>query len=110
MATNGESARQWLADNGSTASQEELLRIRTAIATKLDAMPEEHPDEAGFLEALDVMDEWMEKGKTSEPENTTPSSLDTSPLVPDLPPAEVLSEEEKQARFKALLKKKHTLA
>ena len=114
MATNGESARQWLAEKGSKASPEELLRIRTAIASKLDTIPEDHPDEAGLLEALDVMDDWMEKGKVTataaEPlgtpvDDASAPTLDTSPLVPDLPPAEVLSKEEKQARFQALLEK-----
>ncbi|MTI12813.1 hypothetical protein [Sansalvadorimonas verongulae] len=121
MATNGESARQWLADKGSTASPDELLRIRTAIANKLDTMPEDHPDEAGLLEALDVMDEFMEKGKdaplaaaaaplNSPSDETSAPALDTSPLIPDLPPAEELSPAEKQARFQALLKKTHIIS
>ncbi|MCL6269444.1 hypothetical protein M3P05_05730 [Sansalvadorimonas sp. 2012CJ34-2] len=112
MATNGSSARQWLADNGKTASSEELLRIRNAIAAKLDKLPEGHPEEDGLLEALDVMDEWRETRNVSAPvasslqDSDLPApQLDTSSLTPDLPPAPKLSQEEKQTRFQKLLQK-----
>ena len=85
MATNGASARQWLADKGQSASPQELQRIRSAIAGKLDVLAEDHPDEDGLLEALDVIDNWIEHGKASENSVLQTSSLDTSPLVPDLP-------------------------
>ncbi len=112
MATNGASARQWLAENGSGASLEALQRIRDAIAGKLDALAEEHPDEDGLLEALDVMDDWINSrhGSTQQAEPAAASLpvLDTGPLIPDLPPAEQLSPEEKQARFRALLQNGRT--
>ena len=94
MATNGSSARQWLAEHGQSASPEELQRIRNAIATKLDRLPEEHPEEDGLLEALDVMDEWQEARNTPSIQASSPLDsdrpalvLDTSPLTPDIPPA-----------------------
>ena len=109
MATNGASARSWLEQNGAQAAPEEIQRIRTAIAGKLDALSEDHPDEAGLLEALDVMDTFIEQGGVSAPvspvvqEISNTPMLDTSPLVPELAPAEELSPVEKQARFRKLL-------
>ncbi len=110
MATNGASARQWLADKGQQASPQELMRIRDAIASKLDNLGEDHPDEPGLLEALDVMDAFIEGDKSPEPEaanlshDSSSVALDTGPLVADLPPAEALSEEEKRQRFQTILK------
>ena len=115
MATNGASARQWLAENGSKASKEQLLKIRSAITAKLKAITEDNPDENGLLEALDVMDNFLEGQQISATSVTdvnlstdrdsTPA-LDTSPLTPNIPMAEPLSAEEKRAKFQELLKKK----
>ena len=110
MATNGSSARQWLAENGSSASPEQLLRIRNAIANKLDQLPEGHPDEDGLLEALDVMDEWQDSRNQPNPASSSLNTsdapapvLDTSPLTPDVAPAPQLSPDEKRTRFQELL-------
>ncbi|CAM3625656.1 hypothetical protein [Parendozoicomonas haliclonae] len=115
MATNGASARQWLAEHGQQKSADELQRIRNAIATKLEALSEDHPDEDGLLEALDVMDEWINNGgqpvaPAALGSNDAPAAepmFDSSPLTPDLQPSEELSPAEKRARFQALLKTGH---
>ncbi len=111
MATNGASARQWLAEKGNSTPPDELLRIRNAIAAKLDKLPEGHPDEDGLLEALDVMDEWQENKKSPNPAipslqggDGSEPALDTRPLTPDVEPAPSLSPADKQARFQQLLK------
>ncbi len=121
MATNGASARQWLAENGEHTPLPEVERIRNAIAKKLDTLSDDHPEQDGLLEALDAMDEWLvlaqdrpQSGQTttlpSTPVENTDAQLDSSSLTPDLPPAEALSPEEKKARFQNLLQRSQSIS
>ncbi len=106
MATNGESARQWLAEHGQTTSTERITQIRQNIEARLTRLPEEREETKGLLEALDVIDSFI-ISKNSMTEEATPESdtaLDYSPLIPqDEPEQPILSATEKQARFQQLL-------
>ena len=108
MATNGASARQWLAEHGSHKSLSEIERIRAAIAGKLETLAEDHPEQEGLLEALDVMDEWISQNSNCLTVTSDCQSeyyqLDASSLTPDVDPLEELTPEEKQARFQNLLR------
>ncbi|WP_345198758.1 hypothetical protein [Kistimonas scapharcae] len=105
MATNGESAAQWLSEHGETTPVERLQQIRDNIAAKLEdnIQDEQH---IGLLEALDVMDSYI---ISKEALTTDNSPID---IRPDLSPlcdnraatSPGLSEEEKKKRFNELLK------
>lgn len=110
MATNGESARQWLAENHGKASLERILQIRAAIDQKITRLESDHEDYPGLLEALDVMDHYLTSPLPgAEHGNKAPScetGLDFSPLIPQTPAASpALSPEEKERQFRALLEK-----
>ncbi|MGY0218875.1 hypothetical protein ACWJJH_16025 [Endozoicomonadaceae bacterium StTr2] len=106
MATNGESARRWLAENGQTSTPERLAQIRQNIAKRLAALPDDEEEEArGLLEALDVMDAYMTAATPEASAADDAVALDYSPLIPtgDEETAPTLSPEEKRAKFQQLL-------
>ena len=116
MATNGESARQWLAEHGQTTSPDRLARIRQNIESRLTELPADHEDAKGLLEALDVMDHFITTNDSNGSNGSNESEvkpepdtvLDYSPLIPqNTPDQPVLSAEEKQARFQQLLQQAH---
>ena len=108
MSTNGESARRWLDDNQERVSEERIRQIRDNLAKKIDQISDsDTPSDAhqDLLDALDVMDAWLDDN--SPPSDTVPdnTALDYSPLIQE--PTDVitpLSEEEKKQRFNDLLK------
>ena len=107
MATNGESARKWLEDNKEQASEQRIVQIRSNLVKKIDLLAESSEDVAdeyqGLLEALDVLDEWLQHAVQATP--AEPSALDYSALAEEpAEPAPLLSPEEKRQRFQSLLK------
>lgn len=112
MATNGESARQWLEQNRGKVSKERILQIHENLLKKIDALnaadeAETADEHQGLLEALDVMEAYIEEqyGETPTPETPEPVELDHSSLASepstDVP---VLDDTEKKKRFQNLLK------
>nr|MDT0252804.1 hypothetical protein [Endozoicomonas sp.] len=117
MATNGESARKWLEENREQVSQERVLQIRNNLIKKTDQIAEAENSDvsdegsgdeySGLLEALDVMDSWLQEqtAPVTEETQTEPSALDYSSLIQDsVEPAPRFSQEEKLRRFQSLLK------
>ncbi|WP_257263780.1 hypothetical protein [Endozoicomonas sp. ONNA2] len=110
MATNGESARQWLEQNREQVSEERILQIRNNLVKKIDQMVDADnmnvsDEHQGLLEALDVMDAWLQERASPRETATETSALDYSPLIQE--PSETapkLTQEEKQRRFQNLLK------
>ncbi len=107
MATNGESARKWLKDNKEQASEQRIVQIRNNLVKKIDLLAESGEDMSdeyqGLLEALDVMDDWLQQAVPETPAES--SFLDYSTLVAEATePAPLLSPEEKRQRFQDLLK------
>ena len=107
MATNGESARQWLEENKNQVSEQRIVQIRSNLVKKIDLLAESGNDMSdeyqGLLEALDVMDNWLQQGGTTQP--AEPSELDYRSLVEEpSEPAPLLSPQEKRQRFQSLLK------
>lgn len=97
MATNADSARQWLSTHKPDAN--ELQRIIGKLQDRLANLDAEHPELTGNLEALDVLEQAMVQHETVPDE--TPS-LDTSPLVEHdaAPPAQEVAD--KRAQFETL--------
>ncbi|MCL6416758.1 hypothetical protein MIB92_13945 [Aestuariirhabdus sp. Z084] len=121
MATNGESAALWLAENTSHLSRQRIEQVRNNVFQKLEVLNEDHPDAPGLLEALEVLDQHLESD--AEPQNmpappAPPSSpsdsisesagLDLSPLIPEQSEANPLDPDEKRARFQELLAQSRT--
>ncbi|WP_257294719.1 hypothetical protein [Endozoicomonas sp. YOMI1] len=110
MATNGESARQWLQQNREQISEERILQIRSNLVKKINQMadPEDltvSDEHQGLLEALDVMDNWLQERATPQETAEEASALDYSPLIQEpSEPAPQLTQEEKLRRFQNLLK------
>ena len=106
MATNGESARRWLEENQDKVSLERVRQIRDNIVNRLQSLDEQDETHEGLLEALDVMDEHLLVAEQPETGNDAISAqLDSSPLVSNTTAdAPHLSEDEKQKRFRQLLK------
>lgn len=111
MATNGESARQWLESNKHKVSEERILHIRDNLQKKIEALakadePVDPTEEQGLVDALDVMDAFIERQfGESQPDEST-AELDYSSLVDSsASEAPILDDSEKQKRFQALLKK-----
>lgn len=110
MATNGESARKWLEENREQVSEERILQIHSNLAKKINQLADsdnmDSSDEyEGLLEAMDVMDAWLQARATPAEEETEASELDYSPLVQEPSgPTSQLSREEKVLRFQSLLK------
>ena len=107
MATNGESARQWLKDNHGKVSGERIQQIIQSIQKKVAALTDEHADYIGLVEALDVMEAYnpdqADRRPTSESLDTL---LDATPLISeDTHATALISPEEKKRRFQALLKR-----
>ncbi|WP_419536795.1 hypothetical protein [Endozoicomonas sp.] len=110
MATNGESARKWLEQNREQISEERILQIRSNLAKKINLMadtdnPNESDEHQGLLEALDVMDAWLQERAAPQETAEEASILDYGPLIqePSAPPPQ-LTQEEKLRRFQDLLK------
>ncbi|MDD7804017.1 MAG: hypothetical protein PUP46_00240 [Endozoicomonas sp. (ex Botrylloides leachii)] len=107
MATNGESATQWLNDNHGKVSIERIQQIIRSISQKIARLTPEHPEYDGLIAALDVMNEYKANispdRALSEPSLT--DLLDASPLVPEVTEAKAMHPEEKKRRFQQLLKK-----
>ena len=110
MATNGESARQWLVDHEETAPLERIIKIRDSLLKKIDVISESDNidlDEEfqGLTEALDVMEDHIIKNSTQTSDQPEPD-LDHSTLIQDSavgsPP--ILNNKEKRAIFNKLLK------
>ena len=111
MATNGESAKKWLADNQQKISEPRVKQIRDSLEKKVNDLSNTDQDDLddeyqGVLEALEVMDAFIRENYHPIPvpeENNI--DLDSSSLTSDAPAnAPVLNHQEKQARFQALLK------
>ncbi|OED42927.1 hypothetical protein ACH42_11405 [Endozoicomonas sp. (ex Bugula neritina AB1)] len=111
MATNGESARQWLKDNKQKASESRIKQIRDNLNKKAHDLSNADDDDIddqyqGVLEALEIMDTFIEKHFAPVPDTKETSAiLDSSSLISDTSSdVPLLSSQEKQARFQALLK------
>ncbi|WP_163369874.1 hypothetical protein [Endozoicomonas acroporae] len=110
MATNGESARQWLEQNREQISEERILQIRSNLVKKINQLADAEDltvsdEHQGLLEALDVMDAWLQERATPQETAAEASTLDYSPLIQE--PSETvpqLTQEEKLRRFQNLLK------
>ena len=108
MATNGESARKWLEENREQITEERIVKIRDNLEKKINQITaSDNPDGSdelpGLLEALDVMDAWLQE--RAIPPETATSEPDYSPLVQEpSEPAPQLTPEEKLRRFQHLLK------
>ncbi|KEI71138.1 hypothetical protein [Endozoicomonas elysicola] len=110
MATNGESARKWLEENREQITEERILQIRSNLVKKVNQMAESDnldvsDEHQGLLEALDVMDGWLQERTVPQEIPIESSELDYSPLIqPPSEPAPQLTQEEKLRRFQNLLK------
>ncbi len=105
MATNGESARQWLKENHGKISSERIQLIRASINQKIDRLEPSNEEYEGFVEALDVIDHYLsELSRENDKSTKTDKDLDFSPLIPETSGHSCLSEEEKTRRFRELLK------
>ncbi|WP_257285303.1 hypothetical protein [Endozoicomonas sp. SESOKO1] len=110
MATNGESARKWLEQNREQISEERILQIRSNLVKKINQISDadnlnESDEHQGLLEALDVMDAWLQERAKPEETLAEASALDYSPLIQEpSEPAPQLTREEKLRRFQNLLK------
>ena len=106
MATNGESAANWLKAHGESAPLERLQQIRDNIAAKLEDNAQTDEQHLGLLEALDVMDTYiMGKETMTRPVDELLAAPDLSPLCgSDVAASPVLSDDEKKKRFVELLK------
>ncbi|WP_419831409.1 hypothetical protein [Endozoicomonas atrinae] len=110
MATNGESARKWLEENREQISEERIIQIRSNLLKKINQMADadnlnESDEHQGLLEALDVMDAWLQERAAPQEVTAETSMLDYSPLIQE--PSEAapqLTQEEKLRRFQNLLK------
>ncbi|WP_211829085.1 hypothetical protein [Kistimonas asteriae] len=106
MATNGESAAQWLSEHGETTPVERLQQIRDNIAAKLEDDIRDDEQHVGLLEALDVMDSYIiSKEALSTGDSPIDIAPDLSPLCDNSDAASpTLPEEERKKRFSELLK------
>lgn len=110
MATNGASARQWLESNKHKVSEQRVLQIRDNLQKKIEALskaeePTDPNEEQGLVEALDVMDAFIETRYGESPAEESSAELDYSSLVETSDcGAPVLDSPEKQRRFQELLK------
>ena len=105
MATNGQSARKWLEENGNKVSRDRVEQIRKNIAEKLAKLDESDDSYPGLLEALDVMDDHLNPAVEEEATPAADIKLDLGPLASESDfEAPQLSPDEKKARFKQLLK------
>ncbi|USE34470.1 hypothetical protein [Endozoicomonas sp. SCSIO W0465] len=110
MATNGESARKWLEENREQISEERILQIRSNLVKKINQMTDADnqnvsDEHQGLLEALDVMDVWLQERTASKEATMEASVLDYSPLIQEpSEPVPQLTQEEKHRRFQNLLK------
>lgn len=97
MATNADSARQWLSSHQPEAS--ELQRVIAKLQDRLGNMDAQHPEFTANLEALDVLEQALEQ--TAPIPASTPS-LDNTPLVNHdaAPPAQEVAD--KRAQFESL--------
>lgn len=106
MTTNGESATNWLKEQGEATSPERLQKIRNNIASQLEESSPDDQQHIGLLEALDVMDDYLINKNATVVSNSESISLtDRLPLCDNttsLPPP-LLTEDEKKQRFKTLL-------
>ncbi len=106
MATNGESARKWLKENGEQVTEQRIVQIRDNLVKKINLLSETSEDipdaHQGLLEALDVMDDWLQQ--TAQGGSADSSTLDCGALVEEPSvPVPLLSPEEKRQRFRKLL-------
>ena len=110
MATNGESARQWLESNKHKASEQRIIQIRDNLQNKIEALakaeePTDPSEEQGLVEALDVMDAFIETRYGEPQPEESNAQLDYSSLTDSTAnDAPVLNDTEKQKRFQQLLK------
>ena len=109
MATNGESARKWLEENKKQVSEQRIIQIRSNLVKKINLLAESCDEMSdkyqGLLEALDVMDSWLQQGGTAQEKPVELSDLDCRSLVEEpSEPAPLLSPEDKRQRFQSLLK------
>ena len=111
MATNGESARQWLESNKHKVSEQRIIQIRDSLQKKFETLtgadePADPNEEQGLVEALDVMDAFIESRYGERPPEDSSAELDYSSLIDSSGcQAPVLDGPEKQRRFQELLKK-----
>ncbi|WP_027708272.1 hypothetical protein [Zooshikella ganghwensis] len=119
MATNGLSAQQWLNANQAHLTPIKVMKIRENILKKLQTLAEDSGETAGLIEALDVIDSWLQLAAT--PEHQKPNQHNTSshepvlptgnekwdltPLIPEVSSKQqALSANQKQQAFTELLK------
>ena len=71
MATNGESARKWLAEQGDQVTVARVQQIKNSLQSKIEQMDQAETDGSetyrGLLEALDVVDAWLTEQLNPEP-------------------------------------------
>ncbi|MCK5894559.1 MAG: hypothetical protein KAG53_09195 [Endozoicomonadaceae bacterium] len=105
MATNGESATNWLKEHGETTAPERLRKIRNSIASQLEENSPDDQQHIELLEALDVMDDYLINNNAAVVNNRESASLtDLLPLCDNTTaPSPRLTEDEKKQRFKTLL-------
>ena len=111
MATNGESARQWLEDNQNKISESRVKQIRDSLDQKANDLSNAEQNDSeeeyqGVLEALDVMETFINEHYNHTPvSENEPTVLDYSPLGTNTDSeAPLLNQQEKKARFQDLLK------
>ncbi|PJE80299.1 hypothetical protein CI610_00726 [invertebrate metagenome] len=105
MATDGMSARKWLAGHGHQVSFDRIQEIRDKLAKKIDVLDETDPRYEGILEALDVMDQYIIQSSAQQTIGQD-CPLDSSSLIPELSgdDSSPLDAAEKRRRFDVLLK------
>ncbi len=117
-STNGESARKWLKENKERITEQRIVQIRGNLEKKINQLtqantpddPELSDEHQGLLEALDVMDAWLQEhslpvSNKAVSESSESAALDYSPLIQEsAEPIVQLSPQEKRRQFQMLLK------
>lgn len=107
MATNGKSARKWLAEQGDQVSATRVQQIKASLQSKIEGMEQAKTDGSdeyqGLVEALDVVDMWLMEHENPLSSSDAAVQLDTGLLGEPLETVPVLSPQEKQQAFQKLL-------
>ena len=112
MATNGNSARQWLKQNHNKVTEQRIRQIRDNLEQKISTISHAENDDMdddayqGLVEALEVMEAFiLENYPPAENSAELGPELDFSPLASDMgQDIPCLDSETKRNRFQALLK------
>ena len=108
MATNSESAKQWLKNNHKKVTTGRIKQIIVSLNNKINVLTPDNQEYVGLLEALDEMDRYLLS--TNAPNKlyikSKKNKLDSSALVREASVKPfTISIEEKNRRFKQLLEK-----